>query len=55
LKKALGETDIASAKDLVSLIQDDSLLVKLFIQKLKLTFPKEKSEAEKVEELKVQI
>jgi len=37
---------------LTSLIPDDSLLVNLFIQKLKLTFPSEKSEAAKIEEIK---
>jgi hypothetical protein len=40
---------------LTSLIPDDHLLVSLFIQKLKLTFPADKSEQAKIEEIKQNI
>ncbi len=36
----------------MSLITDDTILVNLFIQKLKLTFAPEKSEQAKIEEIK---
>ena len=36
----------------LGLITDDTLLVNLFIQKLKLTFPQEKPEAVMIEEIK---
>lgn len=53
IKKCIGEsTDI---NEYMSLITDDSLLVNLFIQKLKLTFPHEKSEASKIEEIKANL
>lgn len=37
------------------MIKDDTLLVKLFICKLKLTYPNEKSEEQKIEEIKANI
>jgi len=45
LKALLAEWSdtIQTGGDIVSLIPDDVLLVRLFIQKLKLTFPPEKS------------
>lgn len=51
IKKFIGE-DQGGASDVISLITDETLLVNLFIQKLKLTFPPEKSEQAKVEEIK---
>ena len=51
IKKYVGE-EISTGRDLMSMIEDDSLLVRLFMQKLKLTFPPDKSEDAKIEELK---
>lgn len=34
------------------MITDDSLLIRLYIQKLKLSFPQDKPEAVKIEEIK---
>jgi hypothetical protein len=48
----LGDGDIPPNTDLLNLVYDDSLLVKLFIAKLKLSFPKEKAESVKLEEIK---
>ncbi|CDW87464.1 mitogen-activated protein kinase organizer [Stylonychia lemnae] len=45
----------SGAPDLVSMIQDDSLLIRLFIQKLKLSFPQDKPEQVKIEEIKLNI
>jgi len=39
----------------LGLVTDDSLLINLFIQKLKLTFPADKSEEAKLEEIKQNI
>jgi hypothetical protein len=47
-----GEGEIPQGQDLTALISDDQVLVNLFIQKLKLTFPAEKSEEAKIEEIK---
>lgn len=45
-------TEIPQGQDLVALVNDDKLLVRLFVQKLKLTFPQEKSEESRIEEIK---
>lgn len=52
IKKFIGENAEVHSSEYLGLITDDSLLVNLFIQKLKLTFPQEKSEAAKIEEIK---
>jgi len=44
--------ELTAALDLVAMINDDALLVNLFIQKLKLSFPADKSEEAKIEEIK---
>lgn len=52
IKKYLGEGELPAGTDMVSLIPDDKLLVNLFIQKLKLTFPADKADDVKIEEIK---
>lgn len=54
IKKFIGEGDLPPpGTDLTALVTDDSLLVNLFIQKLKLTFPGEpKSEQAKLDEIR---
>ena len=51
IKRLMGDDVQTGNRDLVSMITDDSLLVRLFIQKLKLTFPLEKSEQAKQDEI----
>jgi hypothetical protein len=53
IKKFIGEGELPPAgTDLTALVTDETLLINLFIQKLKLTFPHEKSEQAKVDEIK---
>lgn len=56
IKQLIGDTDIHNGQiDLVNLIEDDELLVRLFAEKLKLMFHKDKEESVKEEEMKASI
>ena len=54
IRKFLGDGDLPAMADLVRAVQDDVLLVRLFIAKIKLTFPL-KSHEEITSEIKENI
>lgn len=47
-----GAVEIQQGQDLTSLVKDEKILVRLFIEKLRLSFPQDKSEEAKIEEMK---
>ena len=55
MQQILGEGDLPSGNELINLITDDSLMVKLFIEKLKLTFSKDTSDSLKETKMREQI
>ena len=56
IKKFIGDGDLTQVgPDLTAYVTDETLLLNLFIQKLKLTFPVDKSEQAKIEDIKSNI